>query len=178
MELCSSSGKEQKSQDSEMHVFDRKTERIQCFFSQVLICPHCWIINFSTLGSPLTLFHPMHLTCVWFIEQESSPGDGCYTTICLVCTYNYAPLWLYRNNANPNGEQSNFHAEISVTLQAHEEAQVSSFGEVALHHVAAVWENQKCNFPYDRSWHFVFSFAPPLAYPPDFSFMLLSPMLL
>lgn len=49
------------------------------FFFQVLICPHCWI-NFSTLDSPLTLLHPMHITCVWLIEQENSPGDGRYIT--------------------------------------------------------------------------------------------------
>lgn len=62
-----------------------------------------------------------------------------------------------------------------MTLLAHEEAQVSSFEEAALHHVAAVWENEKCGFPYDSNLDCVFSlaFAPPLAYPPDFSFMLL-----
>lgn len=50
MERCSASGKEQKSQDSEMHVFDRETERIQCFF----FLPGAylpWLLNYELFCS-------------------------------------------------------------------------------------------------------------------------------
>lgn len=144
--------------------------------------PRClFALTAKLLTLPLWTVHWHYsILCIslvigWLTNKVHEVMDAVSHTICLVWTYNYGSLWLYRNSANPNGELNNFHAKIPLTPQAREEAQISSFDEVALHHLAAVWENQKCGFPYESCLDCVFSFvfAPSFVYPPDFSFVLL-----